>query len=95
MDGEAGRLLYRGYPIGELVQQGTYAQVAGAIMEDNPANQGCYIGGSYGHPTFLVPLSTHQKEGRTMNGSSQIYGETYSRWMTQDNLDQRPLNCTP
>ena len=83
-------------PAGEHVNiYSTYAQVAGAIMEDNPANQGCYIGGSYGHPTFLVPLSTHQKEGRTMNGSSQIYGETYSRWMTQDNLDQRPLNCTP
>jgi citrate synthase len=28
VDGEAGRLLYRGYPIGELVQRGTYAQVA-------------------------------------------------------------------
>jgi citrate synthase len=28
IDGEAGRLQYRGYPIGELVQRGTYAQVA-------------------------------------------------------------------
>jgi citrate synthase len=28
VDGQAGRLLYRGYPIGELVEQGTYAQVA-------------------------------------------------------------------
>ncbi len=28
VDGEAGRLLYRGYPIGELVERGTYAQVA-------------------------------------------------------------------
>ena len=28
VDGEAGRLLYRGYPIGELVREGTYAQVA-------------------------------------------------------------------
>jgi citrate synthase len=28
VDGEAGRLLYRGYPIGELVEHGTYAQVA-------------------------------------------------------------------
>ncbi len=28
VDGEAGRLLYRGYPIGELVKGGTYAQVA-------------------------------------------------------------------
>src|SRR5688500_4032014 len=28
IDGEAGRLQYRGYPIGELVERGTYAQVA-------------------------------------------------------------------
>jgi citrate synthase len=28
VDGEAGRLLYRGYPIGELVEAGTFAQVA-------------------------------------------------------------------
>jgi len=28
VDGERGRLLYRGYPIGELVERGTYAEVA-------------------------------------------------------------------
>ena len=28
IDGASGRLLYRGYPIGELVEHGTYAQVA-------------------------------------------------------------------
>ena len=28
VDGERGRLVYRGYPIGELVERGTYAQVA-------------------------------------------------------------------
>ena len=28
IDGDQGRLLYRGYPIGDLVEQGTYAQVA-------------------------------------------------------------------
>jgi len=28
VDGAQGRLLYRGYPIGELVERGTYAQVA-------------------------------------------------------------------
>ena len=28
VDGANGRLLYRGYPIGELVREGTYAQVA-------------------------------------------------------------------
>ena len=28
IDGEAGRLQYRGFPIGELVERGTYAQIA-------------------------------------------------------------------
>ena len=28
VDGNEGRLLYRGYPIGELVRDGTYSQVA-------------------------------------------------------------------
>ena len=28
VDGQNGRLLYRGYPIGELVERGTYAEVA-------------------------------------------------------------------
>jgi citrate synthase len=28
VDGENGRLLYRGYPIGQLVRRGTFAQVA-------------------------------------------------------------------
>ncbi len=28
IDGEQGRLQYRGYPIGELVERGSYAQVA-------------------------------------------------------------------
>ncbi|MFO0664499.1 MAG: hypothetical protein U0174_11140 [Polyangiaceae bacterium] len=73
----------------------TYAQVGGAVMEDLPVDQGCFIGGSYGHPTFLVPDGVHMKDGRSTNGAAQIYGETYPRWMTQANLDQRPLNCTP
>ena len=28
VDGEHGRLIYRGYPIGELVERGSYEQVA-------------------------------------------------------------------
>ncbi len=31
IDGEAGRLLYRGYPIGEVVQAGSYAAVANLL----------------------------------------------------------------
>jgi len=34
IDGEAGRLAYRGYPIGELVERGTYAQVAELLWTD-------------------------------------------------------------
>ena len=83
-------------PPGEHVNiYSTYAQVAGGIIEDLPASQGCFIGASYGHPTYLVPGGVHVKGGRNVNGADQIYGESYPRWMTQDNLDQRPLNCTP
>jgi citrate synthase len=34
VDGAAGRLLYRGYPIGELVRMGTFAQVAELLWTD-------------------------------------------------------------
>jgi citrate synthase len=34
IDGEAGRLLYRGYPIGELVKGGSYAAVAELLWTD-------------------------------------------------------------
>jgi citrate synthase len=34
VDGERGRLLYRGYPIGEVVERGTYAQVAELLWTD-------------------------------------------------------------
>jgi citrate synthase len=34
VDGAAGRLLYRGYPIGELVREGTFAQVAELLWTD-------------------------------------------------------------
>jgi len=73
----------------------TYAQVAGGIVRDEPANQGCFIGDSIGHPTFFVPLSTHQKGTRSnVSGAPSIYGDAYERWMGQSRLDQRPLNCT-
>ena len=34
VDGANGRLLYRGYPIGELVREGTFAQVAQLLWAD-------------------------------------------------------------
>lgn len=34
VDGAAGRLLYRGYPIGQLVREGTFAQVAELLWTD-------------------------------------------------------------
>ncbi len=39
VDGEKGRLTYRGFPIGELVQQGTYAQVAELLWTDEWPDQ--------------------------------------------------------
>jgi hypothetical protein len=76
-----------------------YAQVAGGITHDAPANQGCVIetatgGLSYGHPTFLVPNGTHMKNGVQVAGATALYGELYTRWMTQEQLDERALNCT-
>ena len=35
VDGDRGRLLYRGYPIGELVERGSYAQVAELFWTGN------------------------------------------------------------
>ena len=34
VDGANGRLLYRGYPIGELVREGSFAQVAHLLWAD-------------------------------------------------------------
>ena len=34
VDGDNGRLLYRGYPIGELVREGSFAQVAHLLWAD-------------------------------------------------------------
>ena len=65
----------------------TWAQVAGGILYDQ-GSQGCYIGddahASYGHPTYLVPQAN----------ASAIYGDNYTRWISQDALDDRPINCT-
>lgn len=71
-----------------------YAQVAGGIVHDAPTNQGCFIGDSTGHPTFMVPNGPHMKNGVQVAGATSIYGEDYVRWMTQDQLDERALNCT-
>ncbi len=80
----------------------TYAQLAGGIIHDSPVNQGCWIGapdptpgnGSYGHPTFFVPKGPHMKGGATVDGAENIYGDGYTRWLTQAELDRKPLNCT-
>ena len=41
IDGAAGRLLYRGYPIGELVREGTYPVVANLLSAPEPVALGC------------------------------------------------------
>ncbi|MEZ4262481.1 MAG: hypothetical protein R3B36_25585 [Polyangiaceae bacterium] len=84
-----------GIPAGEHINiWSTYAQVSGGIIDDQPANQGCWIGSSYGHPTYLVPRGRHMKNGVMVDGASNLYGDDYNRWMTQANLDARPLNCS-
>ena len=88
-----------GIPNGEHINiWSTYAQLAGGIIHDEPANQGCWIGaaeyGSYGHPTFYVPKDAHMKGGVMVDGAANIYGDGYSRWLTQAELDRKALNCT-
>lgn len=83
-----------GLPPGEHVNVwSAYAQVGGGIMVDEPGDQGCWIGDGYGHPTFYVPRQPHTKNGRTVGGAEQIYGDTYDRWLSQDQLDVRAMNC--
>jgi citrate synthase len=49
VDGENGRLLYRGYPIGQLVKRGTYAEVADLLWT------GEWHPGVELHPTPISP----------------------------------------
>src|SRR5205823_4384034 len=49
VDGKNGRLLYRGYPIGELVKRGTYAAVADLLWT------GEWHPGAQLHPASLSP----------------------------------------
>jgi hypothetical protein len=85
----------RTVPLGEHINiYSTYAQLAGGIVQDAPANQGCYLPG-VGHPTFYVPKDPHQVLGKgNYQGANGIYGDNYNRWLTQDQLDTLPLNCT-
>jgi hypothetical protein len=85
----------RNMPAGEHINiYSAYAAVGSGIIRDEPGNQGCFIGGSYGHPTYFVPTGVHQKNGVNTNGTVNITGDNYTRWISQDLLDEKPLNCT-
>src|SRR5919106_686 len=60
VDGANGRLLYRGYPIGELVERGTYAQVAELLWTGISAS-GAIVGANW-PPTL--------QQARTLTGFS-------------------------
>jgi citrate synthase len=63
VDGAAGRLLYRGYPIGELVEHGTYAQVAELLWTGawpSHAHLPCaHLPSDVAAVLRLIPPSTH------------------------------------
>lgn len=85
----------RNMPPGEHINiYSAYAAVGAAVIRDEPSSQGCYIGSSYGHPTYYVPTGVHQKNGVNTNGTNGITGDNYTRWISQDLLDEKPLNCT-
>ena len=61
-----------------------WAHVAGGVLYDQ-GSQGCYLGeGGTGHPTYAVPRAD----------AAAIYGDNYARWIPQDALDERPINCS-
>ncbi len=66
VDGENGRLIYRGYPIGELVRQGTYAQVAELLWTgDWPAS--AHLPCAPLDPLVLRSLRDLPREGHPMD----------------------------
>ena len=71
VDGENGRLLYRGYPIGELVERGTYAQVAellwtGEWVADAQLACAPLPGADRGHPA--PPAGIGERDGCPAHG---------------------------
>jgi citrate synthase len=66
IDGEAGRLLYRGYPIGELVKHGSYAAVTELLWtgEWNPAAKLPCLPVS---PAVLTALRALPREAKPMD----------------------------
>jgi hypothetical protein len=84
-------------PAESLLIGSTYGAVSASILENAPKSQGCQIPegvGNAGHPTYYVPRDPHMKGGKMVDGAAKIFGQTYNRWMTQDALDEKPLNCT-
>ena len=67
IDGEAGRLHYRGYPIGELVERGTYAAVAELLWTGDWRPErapGVRAAAARGGGRAAPPATAHRRDGR-------------------------------
>src|SRR2546427_8296568 len=65
VDGGAGRLLYRGYRVGELVEHGTYAEVAG-LLWTGEGHRGAELEPAPGPKPLLPPPRQLPREASPM-----------------------------
>jgi citrate synthase len=66
VDGERGRLLYRGYPIGELVERGTFAEVAD-LLWTGEWHPGVTLGPAPAPPAVLDTIRALPKDALPMD----------------------------
>ena len=76
IDGEAGRLLYRGYPIGQLVEKGSYCAVAELLWTGEWRGSACLTPGVVPEPVMraLRDLPTHTHPMDALRTAVSVWG---------------------
>jgi len=76
IDGEAGRLLYRGYPIGQLAEKGTYCEVAELLWTGEWRSSACLTPGIVPEPVMraLRDLPTHTHPMDALRTAVSVWG---------------------
>jgi citrate synthase len=76
IDGEGGRLLYRGYPIGQLVEKGTYCEVAELLWTGEWRSSACLTPGIVPEPVMraLRDLPTHTHPMDALRTAVSVWG---------------------
>src|SRR3954471_17558728 len=85
VDGGAGRLLYRGYPIGELVEHGTYAEVADLLWTG-----GCHAGAKLSPAPVPKPVLAALRELPRDASPMDALRTAVSVWGTTERLAWPP-----